>query len=370
MRMRAAVSRTGSAHPVIETLELEAPRADEVLVRIVAVGICHTDLRMHAGLGPAPPKPVVLGHEGAGIVEKIGAGVTTLQPGDHVVLSGASCGDCPSCRANLPGYCRENMPRNFAAQRMDGSTALTCGSEPVRTHFFGQSSFAQYALAQERTAVKVPQDLPLETLGPLACGVITGTGAVLNSLALRAGESFAVIGAGGVGLSAVMAARIAGAARIVAVDVVPARLELAKELGATHTVLVDVADKSFDPAARVRELAGGGVDASLTTVSDPDAYTHVLACLGYRGRAGFVTAPRGAWSPAMQQMLVGGRRLQGIVGGDAAPHTFIPMLIDFHRQGRLPFDRLLRFYAFEDIALAFDDMHRGVTIKPVLRVAA
>jgi aryl-alcohol dehydrogenase len=364
MKTLAAVSREGASAPVLETLDLESPRAGEVLVRMVATGVCHTDVRVHSGLGPGTPRPIVLGHEGAGIVEQLGEGVTTLQVGDHVVLSGSSCGTCPSCRKNSPIYCVEMMPRNFGGLRMDGTSALSQNGTRIHAQFFGQSSFSQLAVANERSAVKVSKEVPLEILGPLGCGVITGTGAVINSLKVGAGDTFAVFGAGGVGLSAVMAARLVGAARIIAVDVLPARLALAKELGATDTVNPN----EGDVVKALRQLVPGGIDFTLNTTSIPDVFTQALDCLAVRGTAGFVTSPRGEWKPQMFPILAGARKLQGIVGGDAAPQFFIPMLIDYYRQGRLPFDRLIRFYRFEDIAAAFADMQRGETIKPVLRM--
>jgi aryl-alcohol dehydrogenase len=365
MKTAAAVSREGALFPVIEQLDLEPPRAGEVLVRIVASGICHTDLRAGASGGPGTPRPVVLGHEGAGIVQEAGAGVTTLAPGDHVVLSGSSCGACPSCRRNLPSYCVQMMPRNFGGLRMDGTSALSRDGHMIFGHFFGQSSFSQYAIASERTAVKVASDVPLEILGPLGCGVITGTGAVINSLEVAPGDTIAVFGTGSVGLSAIMAARLVGAVRIIAIDVVPARLALAKELGATDTIN---SKDTTDLAQLIREIVPGGVSYSFNTTASPDIFTQALECLAKRGVAGFVTAPRGEWKPQMFLMLAGGRRLQGILGGDAAPQIFIPMLVDYYRQGRLPFDKLIRFYRFAEIADAFRDMEHGETIKPVLRM--
>jgi aryl-alcohol dehydrogenase len=365
MKTSAAVSREGQPAPTIETLDLEEPRPGEVLVRIVATGVCHTDVRVHSGLGPGTPRPIVLGHEGAGIVEKLGEGVTSLAVGDHVVLSGSSCGTCPSCRQNSPIHCVEMMPRNFGGLRMDGTSALSQDGARIHAQFFGQSSFSQFAVANERSAVKVPTDVPLEILGPLGCGVITGTGAVINSLKVGAGDSIAVFGAGGVGLSAIMAARLVGAARIVAVDLLPARLALAKELGATDVINAN----DGDVAKAIRQLVPGGVNFTLNTTSVPDIFTQALDCLAVRGTAGFVTSPRGEWKPQMFPILAGARKLQGIVGGDAAPQFFIPLLIDYYKQGRLPFDRLIRFYRFEDIATAFQDMQRGDTIKPVLRLS-
>jgi aryl-alcohol dehydrogenase len=366
MKTVAAISREGAAAPALETLDLEPPRAGEVLVRMVATGVCHTDVRVHSGLGPGTPRPIVLGHEGAGIVEQLGEGVTTLTVGDHVVLSGSSCGTCPSCRQNSPIHCVEMMPRNFGGLRMDGTSALSQNGARIHAQFFGQSSFSQLAVAGERSAVKVSKEVPLEILGPLGCGVITGTGAVINSLKVRAGDTFAVFGAGGVGLSAVMAARLVGAARVVAIDVLPARLALAKELGATDTINPN----DGDVAKAIRQLVPGGIDFTLNTTSIPDVFTQALDCLAVRGTAGFVTSPRGDWKPQMFPILAGARKLQGIVGGDAAPQFFIPMLIDYYRQGRLPFDRLIRFYRFEEIATAFADMQRGDAIKPVLRMGA
>lgn len=367
MKTEAAVSREGQAAPVLESLDIEAPRAGEVLVRIVASGICHTDLAAHAGLGGGAmtPKPVVLGHEGAGVVEALGEGVTSLAVGDHVVMSGSSCGVCPSCRKNAPSYCHDMMRRNFGGARPDGSTALSKGGEAVHSHFFGQSSFAGHCLAPERTCVKVPKDVPLEIVAPMGCGVITGSGAVIHSLGVGAGDSIAVFGVGGVGLSAVMAARLVGASRIIAVDLISERLELAREFGAT-----DVVNSSQgDPAAAIREITGHGANYSFNTTTVPQVWTAAIDCLTMQGVMGFVTAPRGPWSPAVFPMLAGGKAMKGILGGDAAPQLFIPMLVDYYRQGRFPLDRLIRAYDFKDIAQAFADTGAGRAIKPVLRMA-
>jgi aryl-alcohol dehydrogenase len=363
MQITAAVSRPSTPAPKLEQVELEEPRDDELRVRIVATGICHTDVHEHPGR--FSPQPIVLGHEGAGVVDKVGAAVRGFQPGDHVVLSGGSCGVCPSCVGNKPSYCDQSMPRNFGGKRMDGTTALSCGDERLHSHFFGQSSFATHAIIPERTATKVDKDLPLEQLGPLGCGVITGAGSVIEALKVGFGDSIAIFGAGGVGLSAVMAARLVGASRIVAVDVNPSRLELARELGATDTV-----DGSApDVAAQIRALTGRGVRYSLNTTTVPAVHTAALECLAMNGTAAFVAAPRGEWSPAMFPMLAGGRQLRGILGGDAAPRIFIPRLIEYWRQGRFPFDRMLRFYDFADIGQAFEDVENGAAIKPVLRIS-
>jgi aryl-alcohol dehydrogenase len=298
---------------------------------------------------------------GAGVVVALGAGVRGFEVGDHVILSGSSCGRCPACLANRPTYCDLAMPLCFGGKRLDGSTALRSGNAPVHSHFFGQSSFATHSIVPERTAVKVDKDLELTKLGPLGCGVITGAGAVIEALHVGYGDSIAIFGAGGVGLSAVMAARLVGARHIVAVDINPQRLELARELGATHTFASD-----DDAAKQVRAVTGRGMRCSLNTTTVPDVHSMALDVLAMNGTAGFVAAPRGPWSPQMFGMLAGGRQLRGILGGDAHPATFVPKLIDYWRQGRFPFDRLLTFYRFDEIARAFADVHHGRVIKPVL----
>jgi aryl-alcohol dehydrogenase len=360
VRITAAVSRGAGNAPALEQLEQEEPRTGEMRVRLVATGICHTDLHEHPGRHS--PQPIVLGHEGAGVVEKLGEGVRGFAVGDHVILSGSSCGRCPSCLQNRPTYCDLAMPLCFGGQRLDGSTALRCGDEAIHSHFFGQSSFASHAIVPERTAVKMDKDLPLEKLGPLGCGVVTGAGGVIEALKVGFGDTIAVFGVGGVGLSAVMAARLVGARRIVAVDLVPERLELARELGATDAILAS----EDGVAGKIRAVTGRGVDFTFNTTTVPDVHSWALEALAMNGTAGFVAAPRGAWAPPMFAMLAGGRQLRGILGGDAHPGLFIPRLVEFWRQGRFPFDRLLTFYPFAEIERAFEDAHSGKAIKPVL----
>lgn len=364
MKITAAVSRPGIPVPALEQLDLEAPRAGEMLVRIVAVGICHTDVHEHPGRHS--PQPIVLGHEGAGVVEVLGEGVRGFEVGDHVVLSGSSCGQCPSCLSGRPTYCDLAMPMSFGGQRSDGSTALDHAGESIHSHFFGQSSFATYSIVPERTAVKVDKDLPLEKLGPLGCGVITGAGAVIEALKVGYGDTIAIFGVGGVGLSAVMAARLIGARRIVAVDLNRERLDLALELGATDIIAGD----EDDVVQKLRAITGRGVDFSFNTTNVPAVHSMALDCLAMNGMAGFVAAPRGDWTPQMFAMLAGGRQLRGILGGDANPRTFLPKLIDYWRQGRFPFDRLIQTYDFEQVGQAFHDIEEGKVIKPVLLVSA
>jgi aryl-alcohol dehydrogenase len=365
MKITAAISREGEPAPRIEPAELSGPRAGEVLVRIVAAGICHTDLRVHAGGGVGTPRPVVLGHEGAGIVEEVGAGVSHVRPGDHVALSGSSCGQCGPCRTNYPSYCVEVVPRSFGGQRMDGSSALSQHGAMLHGHFFGQSSFATYAIADARGAVRIEPDVPFEIAAPLGCGIITGAGAIFYSFALRPSHTLVVFGTGSVGLSAIMAARLVGARRIVAVDPQPARRALAEELGASHSI--DPA--AGDVVAAVRAVLPEGADFSFNTTAIPAVFDAALGVLGMMGTAGFVTSPPQPLSFPAQQLLLGGRTLRGIIGGSAAPQVAIPMMIDHWRQGRFPVDKLIRIYPFDRIGDAFDDCRSGAAVKPVLQMA-
>ena len=250
---QAAVVESGGAPFTLVEVELDEPRADEVLVRMTAAGLCHTDLGVASG-GLPFPLPGVLGHEGAGVVERVGAAVTSVVPGDHVLLSFTSCGGCGNCRGGHPAYCATWLPDNLiGGARRDGSATITRGGEPLGGHFFGQSSFARLAVADERSVVKVDPSAPLETIAPLGCGVQTGVGAVWNVLRPGPGSTVVVAGAGAVGLSAVMAAALTPALQIVAVDVVPSRLDLARKLGATH--VVDASTE--DLPARIAEITGG-----------------------------------------------------------------------------------------------------------------
>lgn len=365
MQITAALSRTDAPAPRLEAVDLAEPRANEILVRIVATGICHTDLMFHGPFGARfSAKPMVLGHEGAGIVEAVGSAVEEFEVGDHVVLSGNSCGHCPSCHSGRTVYCDDMIKLCWSGGRGDGSSPLSQDGERVAGAFFGQSSFATHVVASVRTAVKVPRDVPLHLLGPLSCGMITGAGSVLEALRLRAGQSIVVFGAGSVGMAAIMAARIAGAARIVAVDIDPERLDLARSLGATDALL-----SGEGTVAALRELDPRGFDFSYVTAPPAAVFDAAVACLAVEGTAGFVLDVKGDWQPDMLQLLTGGRKLQGIIGGNANPKTFIPLLIDYWRKGLFPFDRLITEFPFERIDDAWEQFRAGKVIKPVLRMA-
>ncbi|MET8357762.1 NAD(P)-dependent alcohol dehydrogenase [Micromonospora sp. NPDC005171] len=365
MRIQAAVAEEPSQPFVIEELELDEPRADEVLVSLVAVGVCQTDAHARNGQTPAP-LPIVLGHEGAGIVERVGTGVTDLQPGDHVVLSYQSCGQCRQCLSGHPAYCAQAMAANFSGARIDGTRGLrrTGTSDGVHGHFFGQSSFATHALTTQRNTVKVPKDAPLELLGPLGCGLQTGAGTVLNSFQVPQGATLAILGVGAVGFGALMAASAAGVGTIIAVDVNQRRLALAEELGATHVVNAS----QSNVAAEIKRITGSGVDYVLDTTGRADMLEQAVDALASMGQVGLVAGGnRDATVPAAKLAL--GKSVRGIVQGDSSPQLFIPKLIELYQSGRFPIDRLVRFYDFDDIDAAFADAARGDVVKPVLRIA-
>lgn len=366
MQITAAVLRSRSRAFELETVEIEAPRAGEVLVRVVATGVCHTDMVMRDQDLPTP-QPVVLGHEGAGVVERVGAGVTKVAPGDHVVMTFNSCGACPSCSDHAPTYCHEFFPRNFMGARPDGISGLSKSGETIHANIFGQSSFATYALCHERNAVKVPTSAPLEILGPLGCGVMTGAGAVMNALKVEAGRSLAVFGAGAVGLSAVLAAQVVGAGPVFVVDINPARLELALDLGADHAL-----DARHDPVVeRILAMTGVGVDYSLDTTANLSAMRQAVDVLAHRGTCGLVGASKMGEELRLDAvaLMSGGRAVRGIVEGDADPDIFIPRLVELHQTGRFPYDRLIAFYPMARINDAVRDAERGQVIKPVVRMA-
>lgn len=345
----AAVLREVGGPLRLEPVELTDLRPGEVRVRMAGVGVCHTDLVAQRGLVPLP-LPAVLGHEGAGTIEAVGPGVDTHAPGDPVVLSFDSCGACPTCTTRTPAYCEAFRALNYAGTRRDGTTTL----RGVHGSWLGQSSFATHAIASVRNAVAVPAGLPLERLGPLGCSLLTGAGAVLNVLRPSPGEDVAVFGAGAVGLAAVMAARAAGCAEVVAIDPNPERRALAAALGASRTC---------DPAevGRLRvhhsvDAVGTGpvIAAALRVLRSPGH----CATVGFRGPRNEVTIDQGH--------LLMGRRLSGVIEGDADPQVLIPELIELHRTGAFPFERLVRTYAFEEINDALAAAERGDVVKAVV----
>ena len=362
MKIVAAVVREPSGPFVVESLDLDEPREDEVLVRIVGVGLCHTDLSCRDQMYPVP-LPAVLGHEGSGVVESVGSKVTRVQPGDHVVLSYRSCGECRNCLRGDPSHCLKIFDCNFSGMRDDGSCSLHQHGEQVHCNFFGQSSFANYALATEVNTVKVDKDLPLEMLGPLGCGIQTGAGAVMNSLAVEPGSSIAIFGCGSVGLSAIMAAVVVGCTSIIAVDPNPERLKLATSLGASSTIDPSVQD----PVQRIVEITDGGADYSLECTALPTVFRQAVDSLTVTGVCGLVgAAPMGTEVSLDMNSIMFGRTVKGVVEGQSVPNLFIPILAELFRQGRFPLDKLVTFYPLGDVERAVRDSEEGKVVKAVL----
>ncbi|MGR6902187.1 NAD(P)-dependent alcohol dehydrogenase [Glutamicibacter sp. BSL13] len=363
MKTRAAVATAPQTDLEIRELELDEPRPDELRVRMIASGVCHTDAIIRDQWYPVP-LPVVLGHEGSGIIEAVGDDVEGFSVGDKVVVGPAYCGHCEQCVAGHPMYCVNFYDKNFGAQRPDGSKAFSDENGPVGSHFFGQSSFAEFTNVPARGAVKVPNDVPLDILGPLGCGIMTGSGAVLNVLKPTPGSSVAIFGTGAVGMAGMMAAKAAGATTIIMVDIVHSRLELAKELGATHVVN----SKETDPAAAIKEITGGGAQFALDTTGVPMVFTQMSNSLATRGHGALVGAAKLGTEAKVDigTQLLAGINLHLVIEGDAVPKEFIPRLVSLHQQGLFPFDKLIKKYDFADINQAFADSANGSTLKPVI----
>ncbi len=367
MQIKAAIVREKSGPFVIEAVELCEPRADEIIVRVVASGLCQTDLHARDGYYESA-YPAVYGHEGAGVVHAVGSAVRALQPGDHVVMSYPWCGACANCARHMPNYCVHGRRLKSAGTRADGSTLLAQNNgAPLYSAFFQQSSFGTFALTQERYAVKVRDDAPLEQLGPLACSGQTGAGAVLNVLKPAAGDSFAVFGVGAVGLSALMAAKISGCDPIVAVDIHDHRLALARQLGATHTINHRTC---ADVSGEIRKVASGGVRHAVETSAVPTVLREAVECLMPAATCVLLGSARKGTEVALEMPLVQqGRMVRGVVQGDSVPQQFIPKLVDLIMAGQFPIEKMITFYDFAEIERAARESAAGTVIKPVLRMA-
>ncbi|MFF5477972.1 NAD(P)-dependent alcohol dehydrogenase [Streptomyces sp. NPDC012935] len=350
----------------LEPVDLGPLAVDEVLVRMAGVGVCHTDWTAAAGTVPLPT-PFVLGHEGAGTVVATGPGASTLAVGDQVVLSFDACRTCRQCTTGHPAYCVLSAALNYTGTRLDGTTTMSRQGRPVHGSWFGQSSFGTHAVASVRNAINVgalPEGLPLDILGPLGCGLLTGAGTVFHVLRPRPGQSIAVFGLGTVGLSAVMAAAVAGCHPIIGVDPNPLRRHTGDDLGCTHTL---------DPAATddigwsLAEITGVGADYTVDTVGSGAVVRQALealrtpglcATLGLQAMENDVTIDQGH--------LLLGRTLTGVIEGDADPHDLVPHLIALWQQGRFPFDRLVRRFPFHRVEDAVEAGRTGKVVKPVL----
>lgn len=366
MRIRAVVLEATGGPLTPSELELAPPGPEEVLVRLHASGVCHSDWNAVDGTAENPC-PCVLGHEGAGVVEAIGAGVTRVAVGDHVALSWApSCGECPECRRDLPQLCSTMWPAMGTGGLMDGTPRLSRDGEPV-FHYSFLSTFAEACVVPERSCVKIGDDIPFDVAALVGCAVTTGVGAVWRTAGVERGDRVAVIGCGGVGLSALMAAVAAGAEPVVAVDAAPGKLEVARSFGATGTVLWQ--HSAAQTAEAVREASGGGVDYALEATGRPEAMETAFLSTRTRGAAVLIGIPRAdavlslpaATIPRME------RRVLGSIYGSSKPERDFPDTLERYRRGDLPLDRLVSHrLPLEEAGRGFELMQSGEALRVVL----
>lgn len=365
MKITAAVVHERSGPFSVEQIELCDPRADELLVEVVASGMCATDL--HGRDAYYPTKfPKVFGHEGAGIVRAVGIAVSAFRAGDHVVMAYPWCGECPNCKTQRQTYCLHAFDLKMNGTRADGSTLHSKDGKPVYSAFFQQSSFGSFAIANERFAVKVRNDAPIEQVCALACGGQTGAGAVLNVMKPRAGDSFVVFGVGAVGLSGLLAAKIAGCDPVIAIDVHEHRLALARELGASHTI--NHANRT-DVVAEIRKITGLGARYTLETSALPAVFREAVDALMPAGTCVLLGSARKGTEAAFEMpFLQNGRTVCGVIQGDSVPQQFIPILVDHIVAGRFPIEKMITYYPLAEINRAASKSSAGKTIKPVLRM--
>ncbi|MBM3131946.1 MAG: Zn-dependent alcohol dehydrogenase, partial [Chloroflexi bacterium] len=335
-----------------------------VLVRMVATGICHSDLHIMKGDQPNP-MPVVLGHEGAGVVVKVGPAVTKLKPGDHVVLPAIySCGECRHCIEGRPTLCSASLKYLMMGTMPSGEKRLHMRGKDLN-HFFCASAFAEYAVVPDRIAVRIRPDAPLDVACVVSCAVSTGAGAVINQSGLKAGESIVIYGCGGIGLSAVMGAKLAGAGKLIAVDIVDRKLEKARELGANHTINAS----RQDPLLRVMEITGEGADCSIESIGNVKVMAQAFGSIRMGGTCVIVgAAPFGDLVCVAPYELLWGKKLTGSVLGNVRAEIDVPRYVDLYMDGLLPVNKLVsRYYKLDEINEAFADLERGEVIRGVIR---
>ena len=364
MKIKAAVTLSKKAPFIIKDVELAEPKAGEILVKIVACGVCHTDEEGMNGNLPTTI-PAVLGHEGAGVVVKVGEGVSEFKPGDKACFSFAFCGCCDNCRTAKVSSCRNFNKINFGGTLPEGTSRLSMEGQSL-SMFFGPSSFAEYAVVDAECAIKVPyDDIDLGVVAPMGCGIQTGAGTVLNNLKPEFGSSIVVLGCGTVGMSAIMAARIVGCAKIIAVGGNEKSLALALEVGATHAINRKQCD---DIVGEIKKITNGGANYSIDTSGVADFVRKGLHCLAPHGVEAIVGITPPMEIDMFGELMAEGKTIKGVIEGDAIPKIFIPQMIEYYRQGRFPVNRLMKFYAFDEINQAFEDSHKGEVIKAVLRM--
>jgi aryl-alcohol dehydrogenase len=363
MKITAAVIYESGQPFQIRELDLDPPQSGEVLVKVAACGVCHTDDVARRQIIPVP-LPAVFGHEGCGVIEAVGSGVSGFQKGDRVGFSYGFCGTCEACRTGHPYGCEHNRRLNFGGTQFDGTKRLCDDGKPVSS-FFGQGAFATHAVVHVNNLIKVPADIPLDMVGPLGCGLQTGAGAVLNYLRPAPASSIIITGCGPVGLSAVMAAKIAGCTTIIACDIVASRLELARELGATHIVNSNTVSSVPEEMRKITRL---GTDYAIDCTGIGACVRQSLNCVRSLGTCVVLGATQELTIHVENELMGPGKTLVGLVEGCSIPQVFIPKLLEYYKKGMFPFDRLMTFYDFKDINKAFDDTHQGKVIKAVLKM--
>ena len=351
---------------VIEEIVLDGPGEGEVLVEVKGAGLCHSDLSVINGSRPRP-MPMVLGHEASGIVREVGQGVYGFAPDDHVIFTFIpSCGMCRYCAEGRPSLCEPGMDANNAGTLMNGGQRFSSNGKPY-FHHCGVSGYSQFTITLPSSLVKIDKSLPFELATLFGCAVMTGTGAAINTANIRPGQSVAIFGLGGVGLAALMGAKACNAGQIIAVDVHPNRLQMAVELGADQVIRAEggpVSEKIFS-------ILEHGVDFAFDTSTISAVMLDAIASLAPRGTFGYAAPPDDTEGtlPLPMRPLMLGRKIVGILEGNSNPEVFIPQLVDYHMQGKFPFNRLVKFYPFDEINKAFHDSEAGTTIKPILQMA-
>ena len=362
MKIKAAIVEEKGQDFHIVDMDLAEPEYGEVLVKVVACGVCHTDEVAKQQLIPVP-LPAVFGHEGCGIIERVGPGVTGFKPGDRVGFSFGYCGTCEACRTGHPYGCRDNRKLNFFGLNFDGTKRLSYNGKPVST-FFGQSAFATHAVVHQNNLIKADEEMPLELVAPMGCGIQTGAGAIFNYIKPEADTSVIITGCGPVGLSAVMAARIAGCTTIIACDIVDSRLELALEMGATHTINSKNVESVVDEAKKLTDGLGTNYAVDCTGIGA--CVRTSLNCTRPLGVCAIVGATQELTINVENELMGTAKTLGGVVEGCCIPQLFIPKLINYYKRGEFPFDKMIKFYKFEEINQAFADTKSGKVIKAVL----
>ena len=368
IRTRAAVATAAGKPLSIETVEVEPPRPGEVLVEIKATGLCHTDAFTLTGADPEGLFPAILGHEGAGVVIEIGAGVTTLKPGDHVIpLYTPECRQCKSCLSGKTNLCTAIRATQGKGVMPDGSSRFRLNGEPV-FHYMGCSTFANHTIVPEIALAKIREDAPFDKVCYIGCGVTTGIGAVINTARVQAGETVAVFGLGGIGLNVIQAARMVGADKIIGIDINPAREGIAREFGMTHFVNPDAVGRDKVVQA-IQDLSDGGVDFSFECIGNVQVMRQALECCHRGWGQSIIIGVAGAGQEIATRpfQLVTGRNWRGSAFGGARGRTDVPKIVDWYMDGKIDIDSLItHVMPLEQINHGFDLMHEGKSIRGVV----